>query len=159
MARHGGTLQDLFKVYRSARRGVWEYVADGIRAQGAGADSLELLVFLWDRASHWIDSMVESSAVLFEDERDQVRQGAAAQRLETVREILDGRTSSANPRELSEALNGYPISGFNTALVLSAADADRVSELRPVTLPLARSARVRHEGRDLWVWLGTSKQP
>lgn len=167
IARRGGTLSELFKVYRSARRGVWEYITDLLRKQHAESDpdGLQLLVFFWDRASHWIDSLVESSAVLYEDERDQVRQGAAAQRLETVREILEGRWSGSRARDLAEVLNGHPISGYNTALVLSAADADKVSELRPVALELANTAGVRHPlmaspgGRDLWVWLGTTKEP
>lgn len=165
IARRGGTLSELFKVYRSARRGVWEYISGLLRDQGADADSLQLLVYFWDRASHWIDSMAEASAVLFEDERDQVRQGAAAQRLETVREILDGRLPGEDLRGISDALNGYPISGYNTALVLSAAEADKVSELRPVALELSKAAGVRYPlmaspgGRDLWVWLGTIKEP
>ncbi|MEV0853398.1 MULTISPECIES: PucR family transcriptional regulator [Nocardia] len=164
IARRGRTLPDLFQVYRIARRGVWEHITGVLVEQAADAESTAFLIFFWDRASQWIDAVVESSAALFEDERDQVRLGEAAQKLETVREILD-RRSMANPRDLSDALNGHPISGYNTALMLSASSADRVSELRAVAFELAKFAGARNPlivnpgGRDLWVWLSTVKEP
>ncbi|MFE3229218.1 PucR family transcriptional regulator [Nocardia sp. NPDC059228] len=164
IARRGRTMQELFQIYRIARRGVWEHITGVLMEQAVDTESTAFLIFFWNRASHWIDAVVESSATLFEDERDQVRLGAAAQRLETVREILE-RRSTANPRDLSEALNGHPVSGSNTALVLSASDADKVSELRAVAFELAKFAGVRNPlivnpgGRDLWVWLSTVKEP
>lgn len=164
IARRGRTLQELFQVYGVARRGVWEYITGLLAEQAADADSTAFLIFFWDRASHWIDTVAESSAVLYEDERDQVRLGVAAQTLETVREILEHR-AGGNSRDVSAALNGYPISGYNTAMILTASRAEKVSELRSVALTLANSGSVRNPlivspgGRDLWVWLGTVREP
>ena len=164
IARRGHSLKELFRVYRLARRGVWEYVKDVLFERIGSGDSTALPIFVWDRVSHWIDEVVEASAMLFENERDQVREGAAAQRLGTVSEVLTGRWTS-DERELSDALGGHPVSGYNTALVLSSSTADNARDLNAAAIALARSAGVRNPlvvspgGRDLWVWLATVRPP
>jgi len=164
IAHRGHSLKELFRVYRLARRGVWEYVKDVLFERIESGGRTALLIFVWDRASHWIDDVVEASATLFENERDQVREGVAAQRLGTVSEVLAGRWTG-DERDLSDALGGHPVSGYNTALVVSSSAIENPRDLNAAAFALARSAGVRNPlivspgGRDLWVWLGTTRPP
>jgi len=164
LAQRGHSLKELFRVYRLARRGVWEYVKDVLFERIESGVGPALPIFVWDRVSHWIDEVVEASGTLFENERDQVREGAAAQRLGTVREVLAGNWG-ADERELSAALGGHPVSGYNTALVLSSSNIDNARGLNAAAIELARATGVRNPlvvspgGRDLWMWLSTTKPP
>lgn len=164
IARRGYSLPVLFRVYRIARRGVWEYITEVLMSGSLDAETPAFLIFFWNRLSSWIDSVVDASSLLFEAERDRVRQGAAAQRLDAVRRVLEGN-ALGTAREVSAALGGYPISGFNTAILLHASDLDRVDDLREAAVAVARSVGQKNPlvvspgGRDLWVWLGTTKLP
>ena len=93
LARRGFPLTVLFHVYRVAQREVWRYMTTVVSHAGdAGVDGAELLVFLWERASTWLDSAVVASADVFRAEHERIRRGTAAQQLETVREVLGGKT-------------------------------------------------------------------
>ncbi len=159
--RYPSTL--LFRIYRVAQQEVWDYATTVTESlEGYDADPAEVLVFFWNRASAWLDASVEASVDIFQAEQDKVRQGALAQRLDAVREILAGRGS--DPRELSARLGGHPLSGFNTALLLHTEDVDNIPELATAAAELARPSGVRPlvanpGGRDLWCWLGTRAVP
>lgn len=164
LARRGHSLKVLFRIYRIARRAVWDYITDVLPTVAAESDDSAFLIFFWNRASTWFDSVIEGSSELFEAERDRVRLGADARRLMVVRNMLDG-TASADSRELSAMLGGHPLSGYNTGLLLHASDADQVADLRDAALELARLAGSRNPllvspgGRDLWAWLATKAAP
>lgn len=164
LARRGHESTLLFRVYRVAQQAVWEYATSVAGSVPSGDfDDTEVLVFFWSRASAWLDSSIEASVEIFQAERDRVQQGAAAQRLDTVRAVLAGHTPDA--RELSAFLGGHPISRFNTALVLHTDDNDAVADLDAAAARLARGLGVRQPlivnpgGRVLWCWLGTRSAP
>ncbi|WP_183093820.1 PucR family transcriptional regulator [Nocardioides stalactiti] len=159
--RHPATL--LFRIYRVAQQAVWDYATTVTASlEGFDVDPAAVLVYFWDRASRWLDASVEKSVDLFQAEADRQRQGAVAQRLDAVRDILAGR--GTDPKELSARLGGHPMSGFHTALVLHTDDVDNVPDLAAVAAELARPFGVRplvaHPGgRDLWAWLATRDVP
>lgn len=167
MASHGRPLTELFQTYRVAQKAVWDYLTVAARAfSGDNGDEAGFIIFLWNRASDWLDSSVVASVEIFQEEQDRLRQGAAAQALVTVRGILDSAVGAqADPRELSAALGGYPLSSRNTALLLRADSPEEVGGLRDAALHLARSVGSRNPllvspgGRDLWCWLATNAAP
>ncbi|GGO86094.1 transcriptional activator protein [Nocardioides phosphati] len=167
MALRGRPLTELFQTYRVAQKAVWDYLTVAARAFcGADRDEAGFLIFVWDRASDWLNASIVASVEIFQAEQDRLRQGAAAQALVTVRSILDAPAgSSADPRELSTGLGGYPISSRNTALLLRAETPERVSDLREAAMQVARSVGSRNPllvspgGRDLWCWLATTGTP
>lgn len=159
--RYPATL--LFRIYRVAQQEVWDY-ATTVResAQEHGVDAAEVLVFFWDRVSRWLDASVEASVEVFQHEQDRVRQGAAAERLDAVREILDGGTTSA--RELSARLGGHPLSGFNTAVLVHTENIENIPDLAAAATEISRPFGGRPlvanpGGRDLWCWLATRDAP
>lgn len=164
LARRGHQLSVLFRIYRVARRAIWDYITDVLTTVAPQSAESTFLIFFWNRASTWIDSVIEASTTLFEAERDKVRQGAAAQRLEAVRALIHA-DAPLGPREASATLGGHPLSGTNTAVLLHATDIDRVSELRDAAVEVAQIAGVRNPlivspgGRDLWMWLASKSAP
>ncbi len=164
LARRGHPLTAMFGIYRTAQQAVWEYLTSVVgTVTTPGVSDTDFVVFFWSRASAWLNASIEESAEIFQEERDRVRQGAAAQRLVAVRSILAG--GGNDPRELSAALDGHPLSAYNTALLLRAEDADRVSELREAVTVLARAVQARNPllvspgGRDLWCWFTNRSAP
>jgi hypothetical protein len=164
LARRDHPLTALFGIYRTAQQAVWEYLTSVVgTVTTPGASDTDFVVFFWSRASAWLNASIEESVEIFQVERDRVRQGAAAQRLVAVRSILAG--GSTDPREVSAALGGHPLSAYNTALLLRADDADRVSELREAVTVLARAVQTRNPllvspgGRDLWCWFTNRSAP
>lgn len=164
MALRGRPLTELFQTYRVAQKAVWDYLTTAARAfSGQDRDDAGFIIFVWNRASDWLNASIVASVEIFQSEEDRLRQGAAAQALLTVRSILDSTVS--DPRETSTALGGYPISSRNTAVLLRAETPERVSELRDAALHLARSIGSRNPllvspgGRDLWCWLATHNAP
>lgn len=153
----------LFRVYRVAQQAVWEYATTVTESlEDFDVDAADVLVFFWDRASAWLDASVETSVDLFQGEADRIRQGAAAQRLDAVRDILAGH--GTDPRELSTLLGGHPLSGFNTALLLHTEAIENLPDLATAAAELARPFGVRPlvtnpGGRDLWCWLATRDAP
>ncbi|RJS46690.1 PucR family transcriptional regulator [Nocardioides cavernaquae] len=164
LARRGHPLTAMFGIYRTAQQAVWEFLTSVVGTVATpGASDTDFVIFFWSRASSWINASIEESAEIFQEERDRVRQGAAAQRLVAVRSILAG--GGSDPRELSAALGGHPLSAYNTALLLRTDDADRVSELREAVTVLARVTQSRNPllvspgGRDLWCWFTNRSAP
>lgn len=169
MAHRGHPLTELFETYRVAQKAVWDYLTsvirslDSVTSRGAHLDEAGFLVFVWNRASDWLNASVVTSVEIFQAEQDRVRQGAAAQALVAVRSILDGGATEI--RDLSPALGGYPLSSRNTAVLLRADAPEHVSDLRGAANHLARSIGSRNPlvvspgGRDLWCWLATRDAP
>lgn len=167
LARRGFPSTLLFRIYRVAQQAVWEYattITESLQEHGQeyDLDPAAVLVFFWNRASSWLDASVETSVDIFQTEQDRVRQGAMAQRLDAVREILAGQAT--DPRELSARLGGHPLSGFNTALLLHTDDIEHIPDLTEAATELARPFAVRPlvvnpGGRDLWCWLSTRAAP
>lgn len=164
LARRGHQLAVLFRIYRVARRAIWDYITDVLPTVAPQSEEAQFLIFFWNRASTWLDAVIEGSAALFEAERDKVRQGAAAHKLDAVRALVEG-TTSLTPRESSAALDGHPLSGMNTALLLHATDIGRVTELRDAAVELAQLVGARNPlivsagGRDLWMWIASKSAP
>jgi hypothetical protein len=164
LARRGHPLTAVFGIYRTAQQAVWEYLTSVVHSTTTpGTSDTDFVVYFWSRASAWLNASIEESAQIFQEERDRVRQGAAAQRLVAVRSILAG--GGSDPRELSAALDGHPLSAYNTALLLRAEKADRVSDLREAVSVLARTVQARNPllvspgGRDLWCWFTHRSAP
>ncbi|KRA27863.1 MULTISPECIES: PucR family transcriptional regulator [unclassified Nocardioides] len=157
-------LEMLIRFYRLGQQQVWGYVSGIINSAPAGeVDHAELLIYFWDRAAVWLDKSTTASIDTYQAARSRVLAGAAAQRYESVRAVLAGELIDA--REASGALGGYPISVHHTALVLSVTDPERVGQLEPLALELARRVGaanplvVKPGGRQLWMWLGTRDAP
>jgi hypothetical protein len=157
-------LATLFKVYRIAQQTTWRYVTEAVPgASTAEVGDAEVLVHLWDRASAWIDASVSASVGVYQGARDRMRQGAVAERIEWIRKALDGQV--LDTREFSARLGGYPVSAYNTAFVLQAAENDTVAELERVAAQFAGDLGSRQllvvpaGGRELWGWVGTRSNP
>lgn len=164
LAQRGHQLTVLFRVYRVAQQAVWGYIISVVdETDDADLNKAEVLVFLWTRVSAWLDSSVESSVELFQGERDRLLQGAAAQRLDVVRETLAGKVLDA--RRLSASLGGHPVSEFNTCVLLHTENNASVADLDAAAARLARQIGpgvpvvVSPGGRDLWCWLATRSMP
>lgn len=163
LARRGYDSTLLFRIYRVAQQAVWDYATtlaeDGLAKE---IDPAQVVVFFWSRASAWLDASIEASVGIFQTERERMRKGAAAQRLEAVRTILAGQ--AGDTRELSALLGGHPLSGFNTAVVLHTEDHDAIADLGAAANHLAQQVNARTlavdpGGRDLWCWLATRSAP
>lgn len=167
MALRGRPLTELFQTYRVAQKAVWNYLTTAARALSReDSDDAGFIIFVWNRASDWLNASIVASVEIFQEQEDRLRQGVAAQALVTVRSILDAPAGSmSETRDLSAALGGYPLSSRNTAVLLRARTPEEVSGLRDAALQLARSVRSRNPllvspgGRDLWCWLATKAAP
>jgi len=159
LAERGIHLTVLFRFYRLGQQGTWEYFSKLTETPDLPIDPAEVLVFLWDRASAWLDGSVEASVDVYREVRDRIEQGADARRLELVGKILAGEALELN--ELSAGLGGYSFAGFSTALVLQATETGAVAELGAAATRLAGSVNVRQPlvirpgGHELWCWLAT----
>lgn len=164
LAQRGHELTVLFRVYRVAQQAVWEYIISTVNElEDAELDQTQILVFLWSRVSAWLDSSVETSVELFQIERDRLLQGAAAQRLDIVREILAGDV--VDVRKLLTTLGGHPVAEYNTCVLLHTGNTGSVADLNAAASQLARQIGPRHPvvvspgGRDLWCWFASRSEP
>lgn len=164
MAQRHLHLATLFKVYRLAQQATWEYITEVVSGLPTEwVDQTQVLVYFWSRASAWIDAAISASVDVYQGERDRAARSAAAQRIDVVREVLNG--SAMDAKEFSATMGGYPVSGFNTAFVLTTDDAHAVSELDVVALKMAADLGSRNPlvippgGSELWCWVGTRGKP
>ncbi|MFS3128210.1 PucR family transcriptional regulator [Nocardioides sp. Bht2] len=151
-------------VYTHARREIWAHLTAIVAALPAGScDEREVLVYLWSRASAWIDHSIEYSLSIHQAETARISQGDAARRLEAVEEILAERL--VDPRQASAALGGYPLSGVQTAFVVHTAEDDAIVGLRDAASHVVRAVEgaagliVQPGGRELWCWVSTRHAP
>ncbi|WP_169309987.1 PucR family transcriptional regulator [Aeromicrobium marinum] len=158
------TVETLIRFYRVAQQTTWAYISREVEElPDDDFDHGEVLIYFWDRASQWIDQSITASIQTFHEERGRAQAGVAAQRYETVLEVLNGQHD--DPRRISTALGGYPMSVIHSALVLTCDEHDGVSGLEQLAQDLARSLGVtqpllvRPSGRRLWVWIGTRTEP
>lgn len=164
IAAHQLPVETLIKVYRAAQQESWTYVTGVVNAiPDDDVDQAGLLIYFWSRASAWIDESIGASIDIFQTERTRRLQGVSAQRYEIVKDLLGGHV--ADPRRVSAALGGYPLSVLHTALILETDDAQTVADLDKVGRDVARvlgGSRplvVHPGGRQLWIWLGTRDHP
>ncbi|MBO9521458.1 MAG: helix-turn-helix domain-containing protein [Nocardioidaceae bacterium] len=157
LARRGEPLPVLLRIYRDAQRAVWEYVGAAIGAGPvAPRDPAAALLYLWSRASAWLDAAIEESIELFTEEQERIRQGSNARLLQVVRDLLDG-TSPYDARAAGVQL-GFGLDGRHVALLLHADEPNAVADLTAAADRLARRLRSRSTlvvnpgGRDLWCW-------
>ncbi len=159
LAERGIHLTVLFRFYRLGQQGTWEFFSGLTETPDLPIDPAEVLVFLWDRVSAWLDGSVEASVDIYQEARDRIERGADARRLEVVGKVLAG--DPLDDRQLSAELGGYALTGFNTALVLHATETGAVAELAAAATRLAGVVNVRQPlvispgGRELWCWLAT----
>lgn len=166
IARRGLDLGILLKVYRVANDQVWEYftaITDEIPADGP--DRTEVLKFLWGRGGRWINDAIEQLILVYLAERDAVLHGALARRTETVQALLRG---DPVPVDTASRHLGHQLRAQQTGMVLwvdaslseaSLAPLDTVARAiaaalgapHPLTLPVG--------SRELWLWLGTRREP
>lgn len=158
------TVETLIRFYRVAQQTTWAYISREVeKLPDDEFDHGDVLIYFWDRASQWIDQSITASIATFHEERGRVQAGAAAQRYDTVLDVLNGQHD--DPRRISTALGGYPMSVVHSALVLTCDEHDGVSRLEQLAHDLARSIGVtqpllvRPGGRRLWVWIGTRTEP
>lgn len=164
VARSQLSLETLIRFYRVGQQSTWAYVSGLVGSLPADEfDHAEALIYMWDRASTWIDRAITASIEVYQAERSRVQAGAAAQRYELVRAVLAGELDDA--REISAGLGGYPVSTVHTALVLTCADHEHVGQLEQIAQQLAASVGsshpllVRPGGRRLWAWIATRTEP
>lgn len=164
VAQRGHPLHVILRIYSNAQREVWQYIIDVVdRLPPAEFDEKEVLVHFWTRASAWFDGSVEASLQIYNDEVDRIRQGGAARQLDAVRAILDGEVTDA--RVASASLDGHPLSGVNTAILLNTFDDNVIADLRGAAatltnhLGLRRSLVIHPGGRDLWCWTSSRTEP
>ena len=159
LAERGIHLTALFRFYRLGQQGTWEFFSGLAERPDLPLDPAEVLVFLWDRASAWLDGSVEASVDIYQEVRDRIERGADARRLELVGKVLAGEPFETN--HLSAELGGYGFAAFSTALVLQATETGAVAELAAAASRLAGSVNVRQPlvirpgGHELWCWLAT----
>lgn len=158
------SVETLIRFHRVALQTTWAYITGEVeKPREDTVDDAAILIYFWDRASQWIDEAMTASIATFHEERGRAQAGAAAQRYETVLEVLDGRRE--DPRRISAALGGYPLSVTHTAVVLTCDNHDGVAELEQLAHRLAREVGatqpllVRPGGRRLWVWIGSRSEP
>lgn len=157
-------LDTLSRMYRIAQNSTWSYVTELIAAvDGARSDRTELLIFLWQRASEWIDHSVNETSRIHHEARHRIDVGRNARLLEVVSRALEGEAMDSG--WLSSELGGYPISGYHTAFVLAAGESlDAAESLEDSCRSLAALAGprpplvVRAGGRQVWMWVSTSRQ-
>jgi hypothetical protein len=157
-------LDTLNRMYRIAQQSTWSYITELIAAvDDARSDRTELLIFLWERASDWIDRSVNETSRVYHEARRRIEIGRNARWMETVSRVLDGEVLDS--RWLSSELGGYPMSGYHTAFVLAAGEQqDAMESLEESCRNLAADAGprpplvVRAGGRQAWMWASTSRQ-
>lgn len=156
-------LDTLNRMYRIAQQSTWSYTTELIaEIDDARSERTELLIFLWERASEWIDRSVNETSRVYHEARRRMEIGRNARWIDTVSRVLDGEVLDS--RWVSSELGGYPMSSYHTAFVLAAGkEQDAVESLEESCRQLAAGAGlrtplvVRPGGRQAWMWASTSR--
>lgn len=160
--RHLG-LPVLVKAYRGAQKACWAYLTDLVRGAPDDVDHEEILVTLWGTASDWLDTAIEQSTVLHQQESRRIEQRGDARRYAVVAALLAGEETDVS--SVSKALDGYPLRGPHLALVAHAMTPDAVGLLDAAVsrlasgTGLARPLLVRPGGREVWGWVPARSLP
>ncbi len=157
------SLETLNRIYRIAQRSTWDYTTELIAAvNNSQPERIELLIYLWDRASDWIDRSINETSRVYHEARRHIDVGRNALWLETVLGILDGEP--LEERRVSAELGGYPLSEHHTAFIVTPSDPSHTLEdleeaYRELAsaLSLRRALVLRPGGRQVWSWAATRR--
>ncbi|GAB2642777.1 hypothetical protein GCM10027270_33900 [Nocardioides ginkgobilobae] len=156
-------LETLNRIYRIAQQGTWEYTTELISAvDDSRPERTELLIYLWERASDWIDRSINETSRVYHEARRHIDVGRNALWLETVSRVLDGNLLEG--RRVSAELGGYPIADHHTALIVTTSEQRQTMEdledacrHLAADLGLRQPLVVRPGGRQLWIWAATRR--
>lgn len=156
-------LETLNRIYRIAQRSTWNYATELIAAvDDPQSERVELLIYLWDRASDWIDRSVNETSRIYHEARRHIDVGRNALWLEEVSRILKGETLDS--RRVSAELGGYPMADHHTAFIVTPSEPSQTLEdleeaHRQMTahLALLQALVVRPGGRQIWSWAATRR--
>lgn len=156
-------LDTLNRIYRIAQKSTWNYATELIAAvDDSQSERTELLIFLWERASDWIDRSISETSRVYHEARRHIDIGRNALWLETVTRVIDGE--ELDGRRVSAELGGYPIADHHTALIVTAIEQSQNSAhledaYRQLVTDLGarQSLVVRPGGRQLWIWVATPR--
>jgi len=167
LARRRHDFGVLLKVYRVGGRAVWEFVAQMVQQlpEDSELSPTEVLVYIWDRASTWIDDAVEGLLQVFDDERQRLLDEAIARRGDLIRAILDGRVDDSGA---ASTVLGHSLLHQQTALAVwldeeAPADADdslqRMVGAISGCLGAPRVLLMAVSSRCVWAWVATRSRP
>lgn len=156
-------LEALNRIYRIAQQSTWSYVTDLVGSvDDSRAERADLLIFLWERASAWIDRAINETSRVYHESRRRIDISRNALWLEAVTRILAGE--ALDSRWISSELGGYSLSGHHTAFVLATDDQEADTESLEESyrhlageLRLSQPLVVRPGGRRLWMWAATTR--
>ncbi|MCU1643009.1 MAG: hypothetical protein JWN03_3284 [Nocardia sp.] len=159
--------------FRIGQRVLWQYVIHTVD-ESITEESLrrEALVLLWERATEWIDTVLEATIAAYTLEREQLQRGVDSRRTSAVHAVLRGEPVEID--ELSRTL-GHAVRRYQTALALTTdtdtdTDTDAAaSDLLPVLMRQAtetaaalggtRPLMIASGARGLWAWVATPEPP
>jgi len=168
LARRGYDFGVLLKVYRVGRRTVWESITQMVDElpESSELSRAAVLVYIWDRASNWIDDAIEGLLQVFDDERQRLLDEAIARRGDLIRAILDGKVD--DPDAASIEL-GHSLRHQQTAVAVWADDdaptpeADdslqRMVGAISECLGAPKALLMAVSSRCVWAWVATRSQP
>ena len=163
LARRRIPLKTLYTLYRVAMEATWGFVTEIVDALPDNVERSEFLIFFWSRASEWLNQSVGPSAEVYETERARLQQGSKARRLSLVLDVLGGKALAS--AQVSAGLDGYPISGIHTALILHTDLDESIATLEAAAQQLGTQIGSRNplvvspSDRELWCWYATKSEP
>lgn len=157
IARRGLDLRVLSGFDHACHRAVLAFASEFVRAQGPpGTFGLDLMTMMWEQTSELMNTLLEEMSATYTAEREGLLRGAFSQRIDTVRELLDGTETDAAAASRRMA---YPLHRTHVGVVVWAED--DAHDLEPVALRLARALGgtdvlcVPSGSRGVWAWLVT----
>lgn len=169
IARRGLHLRTLIQIYRAGHQAILGYQAEIAGSHDIDpALELRAMLHISERASYWLNITLEILTDAYMDERERGLQSKYAYRRETVQAILRGELVDAGT---ASSRLGYPVNGFNTALVLSTdevspsgdddstAALENAVQLFGTAIGAHRALSVISGSRGLWAWLSCEVAP
>lgn len=158
-------LESLIRAYRHAQREVWAYATEVVNSVSPEEfDQAAVLIYLWERASSWIDRSIDASVEVFQEELDRLMQRASAQRYEAVMRFL--RSSVEDTSHVTTYLSDYSLAGSHTAVIIETTDPESVADLEQIVNeianvidPTANRLVVYPGGQQMWGWIGSREAP